>query len=175
MSTDASSQLVTTKFSFIKQINYSNSQYRTRSSHSDRCAATFGSRSSAQTKLLMSGLAVKHNGYLKIKNRIYQEVFDLEWVERQLEMLRPYPEALHAWLASNYQDESRLLRGKALKDAQKWAIGKSLSDLDYKFLSISEEYDRNEKEIALEAERTKAIAARLRAEQQQRLQLQKKC
>ena len=41
-----------------------------------------------QIELLLSGLVVKQ-GYLQIKNRIYQEVFHREWVERQLQNLRP--------------------------------------------------------------------------------------
>ncbi|GAB4226854.1 MAG: hypothetical protein Kow0049_06350 [Stanieria sp.] len=60
-----------------------------------------------------------------------------------------------------------------LKEAQNWAKGKSLSDLDYQFLAASEEYDRQEIQLVLKVERAKAIAAQLKAEQQQRLQVQK--
>jgi WD40 repeat protein len=127
----------------------------------------------AQTELLISGLVVKQNGYLKIKNRIYEEIFNLQWVKQQLQTLRPYAESLQTWLDSDRQDCSRLLRGKALKEAQNWAKGKSLSDLDYQFLAASEEHDRQEIQLVLKVERAKAIAAQLKAEQQQRLQVQK--
>ena len=118
-----------------------------------------------QIELILSGLAVKSGGFLQVKNRIYQEVFNLEWVENQLGSLRPYSQTFDAWIASQQKDESRLLLGKALKDAQMWAMGKSLSDLDYQFLAASVEFDRKEVQNALEAERTKEVEARLKQEQ----------
>lgn len=118
-----------------------------------------------QIELLLSGLVVKQQGYLKIKNPIYQEVFNLEWVQKQLNYLRPYSQAFDAWVASNQRDESRLLRGQALKDTQIWTQGKSLSDLDYKFLAASQELDRQEVQKALEAENAKEVEARLLLEQ----------
>ncbi|MEG4420064.1 AAA-like domain-containing protein [Microcoleus sp. LAD1_D5] len=114
-----------------------------------------------QIELLLSGLVVKKHGYLQVKNRIYQEVFNLEWVEKHLGQLRPYSQLFDAWIASKQQDESRLLRGQALKDAQSWAQGKSLSDLDYQFLAASGELDKLEMQQALEAERVKEVEARL--------------
>lgn len=92
-----------------------------------------------QTELRLSGLVVASQGKLRVKNRIYQAIFNEAWVEKILCDLRPYSEALTAWLASNCQDESRLLRGQALQDAQEWAAGKSLSDSDYQFLAASQE------------------------------------
>lgn len=101
------------------------------------------------------------------------EVFNFQWVERRLAALRPYSQAFDAWVASKQKDESRLLRGQALKDAQTWAQGKSLSDLDYQFLAASLECDRLEVQNALEAERTQEVEARLK-EEQRRLAQQKK-
>ncbi|MEG5175240.1 AAA-like domain-containing protein [Microcoleus sp. B3-D7] len=117
-----------------------------------------------QIELLLSGLIIKQEGYLQVKNRIYAEVFNLEWVEKQLGQLRPYSQAFDAWITSKQQDESRLLRGQALKDASYWAQGKSLSDLDYQFLAVSVECDRKEVQQALEAERSKEVEARLAVE-----------
>ncbi|AUT02766.1 hypothetical protein CLI64_21510 [Nostoc sp. CENA543] len=117
-----------------------------------------------QTELLLSGLVEKHNGYLKIKNPIYQYVFDALWVTRQLDNLRPYSQIFNAWVASGYKDESRLLRGKALKDAQNWSLGKSLSDLDYRFLSASQEYEQLTNQTAMEAAQAKEAAVRLAKE-----------
>lgn len=114
-----------------------------------------------QTELILSGLVIKQHGLLRVKNQIYQEVFNLEWVEKQLSSLRPYSQTFNAWIASKQQDESRLLRGQALIDAQKWTQGKSLSDLDYQFLAYSEELDRKEVQQALEAERIKEVERRL--------------
>jgi WD40 repeat protein len=114
-----------------------------------------------QMELLLSGLVEKQQGFLKVKNPIYQNVFDLEWVEEQLASLRPYSQAFDAWIASRQQDASRLLRGQALKDASYWAQGKSLSDLDYQFLAASQEVDSLELQLVLEAERLKEVEARL--------------
>ncbi|MFB8795806.1 MAG: AAA-like domain-containing protein [Microcoleus sp.] len=117
--------------------------------------------SQEQIELLLSGLVVRHEGILKVKNPIYQQVFNLQWVEKKLGNLRPYSQVFDAWVASGQQDNSRLLRGQALKDAQMWAQGKSLSDLDYLFLAASQEVDRQELQLFLEAERLKEIEARL--------------
>ena len=126
-----------------------------------------------QMELILSGLVVKKDGLLKVKNRIYGEVFNTEWVEKQLNVLRPYSQVLEAWIASNKTDPSRLLRGLALKDAQRWSQGKSLSDIDYEFLAASVEFDKLEIQKALEAEKTKAIEAQLAEEQKRLLQEQK--
>ncbi|MEM9538659.1 MAG: AAA-like domain-containing protein [Cyanobacteria bacterium P01_E01_bin.42] len=95
-----------------------------------------------QILLRLSGLVVKKQEYLKVYNRIYENIFDLYWVEKELEALRPYGEAFRAWKVSGCRDESRLLRGQALYDALNWAKGKSLSDGDREFLSASQEIDK---------------------------------
>lgn len=97
--------------------------------------------SAEQMDLLLSGLVVKAQGKLRVYNRIYAEIFNQTWVEKQLDNLRPYAPLLDAWLASNLQDESRLLRGQSLKDAQAWAEGKNLSSQDYQFLAASQEWE----------------------------------
>ena len=114
-----------------------------------------------QIELLLSGLVIKQHSLLQVKNRIYAQVFNLEWVEKQLGRLRPYSEAFDAWIASDQTDSSRLLRGQALIDALSWAQGKSLSDLDYRFLANSTEVDRLEVQLTLEAQRAKEVEARL--------------
>ncbi|HEY9665810.1 MAG TPA: AAA-like domain-containing protein, partial [Coleofasciculaceae cyanobacterium] len=126
-----------------------------------------------QMELLLSGLVEKQQGFLKVKNPIYQNVFDLKWVEEQLASVRPYSQAFDAWITSKQNDSSRLLRGQALIDAQTWSRGKSLSDLDYQFLAASEELDRKEVQQALEAARLKEVEARL-TEEQKRLAQEKK-
>ncbi|VXD13027.1 WD-40 repeat protein [Planktothrix serta PCC 8927] len=122
--------------------------------------------SNEQAELILSGLVVKKEGILRVKNRIYQEVFDLEWVAQQLSTLRPYSQAFDAWIQSNQQDFSRLLRGQALKEAQNWSSGRSISDLDYQFLAQSEELDRREVQQGLEAARMQEVEARLTQEKQ---------
>jgi WD40 repeat protein len=143
-----------------------------------------------QTQLRLSGLVVRRDGKLRVYNRIYESIFNQSWVEKALYDLRPYAEALAAWLASNYQDESRLLRGQALQDAQSWASGKSLSNQDYQFLAASQEAeltqlrkskDQSQAEIeqlcrekelleklTKEQERRKLTEAKLQGEQESR-------
>ena len=102
-----------------------------------------------QTELRLSGLVVQQQGRLKVYNRIYAEVFNLEWVEKQLSKLRPYAETFNAWAAANFEDNSRLLRGNALQEALEWSIDKNLSHLDYRFLAVSQDLDKREVQQAL--------------------------
>jgi len=108
--------------------------------------------SSEQKELRLTGLVVKRDGKLRIYNRIYAEVFNLEWCKIKIENLRPYGYAINAWIDSNYEDESRLLRGKALQDAQNWVEDKSLNNLDYQFLAASQELEKRLVQKRLEAE-----------------------
>ncbi len=135
-----------------------------------------------QAQLCLSGLVVRQGGKLRVKNRIYQSIFTPNWVENSLAELRPYSEALTAWFASDCQDDSRLLRGQALQDAQDWATGKSLSDRDYHFLAASQEAtlaqlrqieSQNQTEIQ-QLRREKELLEELTKEQQQRKLIQAK-
>ncbi|ERT08048.1 eukaryotic translation initiation factor eIF2A family protein [Lyngbya aestuarii BL J] len=121
-------------------------------------------KSSEQIELLLSGLVIKQNSSLRVRNPIYAEVFNLEWVSQQLQALRPYSQAFDAWIASEKTDESRLLSGQALRDAQTWMQGKSLSNLDYQFLAASEESERQKTQQTYEAERAKTIETQLKQE-----------
>ncbi|MBD2152962.1 AAA-like domain-containing protein [Leptolyngbya sp. FACHB-16] len=123
-----------------------------------------------QMDLVLTGLVEKRASILHIKNPIYQQIFNFDWVSQQFANLRPYSESINAWIVSGYQDESRLLRGQALRDALSWSQNKSLSDLDYRFLAASQECDRQERQYLLEAERLKEVEARLQLEQQRSLE-----
>lgn len=112
-------------------------------------------------ELLLSGLVIKENNQLVIRNRIYREIFNESWIDRQLDKLRPYAQAMLSWIESNYTDESRLLRGKALQEAKIWTESHSLSDQDYLFLSASQELEQREMKQVLELAKAKAITAQL--------------
>jgi WD40 repeat protein len=99
-----------------------------------------------QSELRLSGLVVKRDGKLIPYNRIYQSVFSLDWVNKELEKIRPYSESILAWETSNFEDQSRLLRGQALKDALHWSANKNLSNADYKFLNASQNLEQQEAE-----------------------------
>jgi WD40 repeat protein len=109
------------------------------------------SDSPEQIELRLTGLVVKKYGRLNVYNRIYESVFDKDWVEQELANFRPYAEAITAWLASNCQDKSRLLRGKALQEAIDWKAGKSLSSEDVRFLDASRDLEKRDFKQALEA------------------------
>ncbi|MEM8722698.1 MAG: AAA-like domain-containing protein [Cyanobacteria bacterium P01_G01_bin.39] len=119
-----------------------------------------------QTELLLSGLVMSNAGWLQVKNLIYVQVFNLDWVEQQLASLRPYAQTFNAWLASNQTDESRLLRGQALLDAQHWARDKTLSDRDYQYLAASQNLKWHEQQLVIKAERSQAIAVKLAQQRQ---------
>ena len=122
-----------------------------------------------QVELRLTGLVVKRQGKLRVYNPIYAAVFDQRWLDAAFAELRPYAAALTAWEESGRQDESRLLQGQALQEAQTWATGKSLSDQDYQFLRASEELNRREVEQQLqtqEAANQILTTARQKAEQE---------
>ena len=91
-----------------------------------------------QMELRLSGLIVKHRDKLTLSNPIYQAVFNKILIEKKLEKLSPYSEAIKAWLNSDCQDESQLLRGKNLHLALIWAADKSLRNEDFHFLTSSQ-------------------------------------
>lgn len=111
-------------------------------------------------ELRLSGLVVKQQGRLRVYNPIYAAVFNLEWVESCLAQLRPYAAAITAWIASGCQDDSRLLRGEALAEAQQWAGDKNLSPQDYRFLTASQELaNRAAEQARQEAEQARQLLA----------------
>jgi WD40 repeat protein len=114
--------------------------------------------SEGQIELRLSGLVVKRGSVLQVYNPIYAAVFDQTWVERSLNHLRPYVESFNAWIISDRQDHSRLLRGQALEEALQWSTGKSLSTQDAEFLRASQQFESREtkqsNEILTKANRT---------------------
>ena len=91
-----------------------------------------------QMELRLSGLIVKHGDKLTLSNPIYQAVFNKNVIEKELEKLSPYSEAIKAWLNSNCQDNAQLLRGEGLQSALVWAADKSLRNEDFQFLTASQ-------------------------------------
>jgi CHASE2 domain-containing sensor protein len=106
-----------------------------------------------QIELLLSGLVVNHQGYLALKNRVYQAIFTTEWVAEQLERLRPYAQHFNAWVAAKQQDDAQLLRGVDLQSALAWSEHQMLSDLDYRFLNASQQLEKQEVEQNLAVEK----------------------
>ncbi|MEH1997123.1 AAA-like domain-containing protein [Nostoc sp.] len=99
-----------------------------------------------QMELRLSGLVAKQDDKLRVFNPIYKYVFNHKWVEKELANRHPllFSEALKRWEGSNRQEKSWLLRGQALRDAKKWAKGRSLTDSDREFLDASQELENEE-------------------------------
>ena len=106
-----------------------------------------------QIELRLSGLVTPNKNQLKISNPVYALIFNRDWVERELNKLRPYAESFNAWIASGEQDESRLLRGQALQETLVWSADKSLSDRDYQFINASLDLDNHEAKTALKTQK----------------------
>ena len=102
-----------------------------------------------QIELRLSGLVVARTGRLEVNNLIYAHVFNLAWIKKQLTELRPYERELSDWIATN--SPIYLLKGKALQDASIWSLGKSLADIDYRFLAASHELTKQKVENELAA------------------------
>ncbi len=94
--------------------------------------------SAEQMELRLSGLIVKRRENLTISNPIYEAVFNKKLIEKKLDKLSPYSEAIKVWLNSNSEDDSQLLRGDDLQSALVWAADKSLRNEDFHFLTASQ-------------------------------------
>lgn len=102
----------------------------------------YNNSSNEHQELLRLNLVIKRLDKLIIYNRIYQEVFNTDLLENTLDTLRPYARKITAWLDSDCQDESKLLRGKDLNDALNWTEGKgNLNSLEDKFLIHSQVFN----------------------------------
>ena len=121
--------------------------------------------SSEQRQLLLTNLVIKRNNQLMIRNPIYQKIFDLDWISQQADKLCPYSREVKFWLASQGQDNSRLLRGRALQDAQRWSNNHSISQSEYQFLNASQTQEQSEIRQGLELKRLKEVETRLLQEQ----------
>ncbi len=90
--------------------------------------------------LRLTGLVVKRGDSLVLANRIYQQVFGPEWVEKMLLALRPYGEEMRMWSRMG-KHNAWLLAGDELKRARAWANeeGRKLTPEDYRFLQASQD------------------------------------
>lgn len=89
---------------------------------------------SGEIELRLSGLILKKDGRLQPFNRIYEKIFNLEWVEIALAKIRPYHNKFEQWQnATEEHKQLYLLYGKELDDALTWKKERSLAeqDIDY--------------------------------------------
>jgi WD40 repeat protein len=104
----------------------------------------------SELQLQLSGLVVRQKGKLRIYNQIYREIFNLNWIETQLNNLRPYSENFRFWLDSGGTDHSKLLKGEKLQEAKKWIKDKNLSFEERQFIAASK--TKELQEAALKSE-----------------------
>jgi hypothetical protein len=97
-----------------------------------------------QMELRLSGLVAAYASgqtinrpVLRVYNRIYAAIFNLDWVNTHLTQVCPFYDALAAWVASRGQDVTVLLTGQDLQRAVAWSVGKSLSRQEQQFLAAS--------------------------------------
>ena len=117
--------------------------------------------SEEQVELRLSGLVIKDRDKLIVRNPIYRQTFNLDWIADRLAAISPYQAAIAIWLKSNRQDTSRLLRGEALAEGQDWERRYSISDEEKEFLRQSEDLAEEERRKALLAQRTEIAEKKL--------------
>jgi hypothetical protein len=95
-------------------------------------------------ELRLSGLVMRtKEAYLEAFNPIYKQVFNLDWVNKQLAEIRPYSAKFKAWLEAKEEIKQRyLLYGKELENALKWAENKNISNDDHQFLNDSQMFSQ---------------------------------
>jgi WD40 repeat protein len=133
-------------------------------------------RTPEQMELRLSGLIFKQGNRLKISNPIYQAVFKIDAVDRELDNLPPYSDCMKEWLSSNCQDDSQLLQRDDLQSALVWAADKSLRNEDFQFLTASQKLILSNQNQVLEStkqETQKALADAAKAETETKLAKQK--
>lgn len=118
-----------------------------------------------QRQLLLTNLVVKDGDRLLIRNPIYQQIFNLDWIYQQSDKLCPYSREVKFWLASQGEDNSRLLRGQALQEAQTWANNHSISQQEYQFISACQKQEQSAIRQSLELKRLQEVESRLLNEQ----------
>jgi tetratricopeptide (TPR) repeat protein len=114
-----------------------------------------------QMELRLSGLVVRQQGKLQVRNRLYEEVFNQEWVSSALAERCPFAEDFTAWLASGHQDKSRLLRGQKLDEAIDWVRQqRKASSTQSLFVTESQELENleQERQKQLDEERYRLLA-----------------
>ncbi|MEA5618261.1 AAA-like domain-containing protein [Cronbergia sp. UHCC 0137] len=113
-----------------------------------------GKEKEFESELRLSGLVVRRNGGLEVFNPIYQEIFNQDWVQEQLDTIRPYYQSFNLWLSSG-KNPAYLLTGEVLIHALAWKQNKSISKDDEQFLNdskLTEQSHEFGKQLAIENE-----------------------
>lgn len=96
-----------------------------------------------QIALRLSGLVIKTKGkdgleYLEPFNRLYEKKFDIEWVNEQLEKVKPYSQELKSWQTAHpNKKQLYLLYGEDLEKHEEWRKDKNI---DIEFFKYSQKF-----------------------------------
>ena len=91
-------------------------------------------------QLQLAGIVVKNGNKLMIANQIYRQIFPLDWVKDELAKIPPYAENLGLWMSSDQQDKTALLQDEDLEIALTWAKDKNLRNIDFQYLTASQNF-----------------------------------
>jgi cell division FtsZ-interacting protein ZapD len=96
--------------------------------------------------LLISGIITNKNDVLKVRNRIYEQVFNKPWIENiKKELNRTFQANFDNWLEKNKKDAATALRGSKLKEAIIWAETNDASLLEWEYINFSQNIANKEK------------------------------
>jgi WD40 repeat protein len=121
-------------------------------------------RSQSQALLKLSGLVAERNSYLEVYNRIYELVFDLDWVDRALAKVCSHTPAFRAWIDGG-KPKDLLLRGEALDAALIWR------DRQHQILSEHNDFlsqaqkEKSDRDLRIEQAKINQLNQDLRQEQ----------
>jgi len=106
----------------------------------------------AQIYLRLSGLVKKKDNHLVIRNKIYQNIFNEQWLKNAMgKIRRPFAEAMQNWMGLE-KPKSAALRGEVLEQALEWAEKREdITPTENEFLNFSQlvRQEEREKEIEL--------------------------
>ena len=131
---------------------------------------------SDEYQLRLTGLFVKKGDKLKPCCRIYEKIFNKQWVTNKIKKLFPYLKAFNSWIASNMTDKSQLLSGNELQKADEWLKNRNLSksnkgeillyiersklreeEENLKMLKIQSQLDQEQRDKEAEQERNRKL------------------
>ncbi len=98
----------------------------------------FDDSSLEQQELINMCIVIKEENQLKILNKIYQFIFDENWVAQQISFICPYTKSYHAWKDSESDKKPYLLKGQDLQNALNWIQNQNqLNELEIEFIFTS--------------------------------------
>lgn len=97
--------------------------------------------------LKLSGIVKAEGKYLVVRNKIYNDFFDQEWIAlSQLLVDRPYANAVASWSQSVKIDQSKLLLFEEYDKGYEWyreqRARTQLSDIDHDFFEDSKQFNK---------------------------------